>query len=497
MINKYVWNLYLDAGGREVVETFQKNINDGISEEYISFIYDLQEDYCASTEILKDTQDKLREVYDLVKQDHLEPDQNDQDDVSDGEIEEIFSEIYEMTFQKNGVMSDKDEFLLFSSEVVGFSTSLAIDFPDIFIPYYFFANYNVLTMVAETFDIELPKLPKKADYKGRIWHYVRLCIALKHFREENDISPYELLAFLYDFAPKYIGGKDSYILKELPEPKSAFFIGGGGDNDDAIAENDPDKITRWQCNPETRAGDMIVMYLRSPISSISSIWRSYSVGFIDPFFYYYRCTYIGSPRKIKRLSLDKIKKDAVLGKMPIVNKNMQGINGIELKPSEYNHIVEKGKADVPLLEFVLESNDDNYVNEKAVEEKLIKPLISKLGYTEDDYVQQLSIPVGNHNTALIPDFVLLPKCAGGHYSAYAIIEAKRSIIGEKKLEEVKTQARSYAKILGVRYAVIASQEGVWVTSSKDDYSETIIKSSWGELRNSDTFYELRRLIGNY
>ena len=138
-------------------------------------------------------------------------------------------------------------------------------------------------MIAETFDIDLPELPRKSDYKGRVWHYLSLCISLNHFEKDNNLSPYELYAFLYDFAPRYIGGKDSYILKELPSPKSAFFIGGGGDNDDATAEDHPDNITRWQCNPDTRAGDMIVMYLRTPVSAITSIWRSYSVGFFDPF----------------------------------------------------------------------------------------------------------------------------------------------------------------------------------------------------------------------
>ncbi len=117
----------------------------------------------------------------------------------------------------------------------------------------------------------------------------------------------------------------SYIINDLPEPKSAYFIGGGGRNGDESAEDDLREIFCWQCNPDTRAGDMIVMYLTSPISAISSVWRSCSVGFNDPFFYYYRCTFIGYPLKGKRIGIDEIKKDKTLGKMPLVSKNMQGI----------------------------------------------------------------------------------------------------------------------------------------------------------------------------
>ena len=54
------------------------------------------------------------------------------------------------------------------------------------------------------------------------------------------------------------------------------------------------------------------------------------------------------------------------------------------------------------------SNFGTIAREIDVENKMIKPLLSKLGYTERDYTQQLYIEIGNHNHALIPDFVLLP-----------------------------------------------------------------------------------------
>ena len=85
---------------------------------------------------------------------------------------------------------------------------------------------------------------------------------------------------------------------------------------------------------------------------------------------------------------------------------------------------------------------------------------------------------------MIPDFVLSPVTSNGHYSGFAIIE-------------VKVQARSYAKMVGAKYSSIASQEGIWVTSAKDDYSKDIFSASWVELKDEDTFYDLNQMIGNF
>ena len=97
---------------------------------------------------------------------------------------------------------------------------------------------------------------------------------------------------------------------------------------------------------------MIVMYLCSPVSAVDSVWRSCSVGFIDPFFYYYRCTYICRPQKIKEVDLSTLRQDSILSAMTIVRKNMQGVNGVELKPSEFNHLMELGNNSEIRLEYV-------------------------------------------------------------------------------------------------------------------------------------------------
>ena len=501
MINEYVWKLYLASEGNKVVSLFEQSLAVPLPSEYIEEIERLTRYYCAAgTAIDREKFAEISKIFaDEILNNEDDSQENDdswssefEDETSCEEIEEIFYEQFD--YDVGEPASEKERFSFFSDNIEWYTTYLMVLYPGLFVPYYFFGHYNVLSLIADAFSIKLPKIPKKTDYKGRVKHYVEICKVLYEFRKENNLSFCELCAFLYDFAPHYIGGIDSYIITDLPAPRSAYFVGGGGKNGDQLAEDDPEKVSYWQCNPDTRAGDMIVMYLRTPISSISSVWRSLSVGFIDPFFYYYRCTFIGRPIKIPRISIDEIKKDTILGKMPIVAGNMQGINGVELKPSEYNYIIEKSRMDIIKLEYSAAKNEGSYANEREVEEKLIKPILSRLGYSETEYVRQMYIVIGNHNHALIPDFVIYPVSSGGHYSGYAIIEAKRSIKNEKALNEAKLQARSYAKLLGAKYSIIASQEKLWVTSNEDDYTNTIFEQSWEALSDADVFFGLRKIL---
>lgn len=307
------------------------------------------------------------------------------------------------------------------------------------------------------------------------------------------MSQYELCAFLYDFAPKYIGGIDSYIINDLPKSNSAYFIGAS--KDDSFLSTNSDIITPWQCNPETCVGDSIVMYLKSQISAIDSIWKSVSLGFIDPFFYYYRCTYIAKPVKIDRIPQKQLKEDEFIGKLPIVRKNMQGLNGVELPPSIYNRILDIYNIDLDRLEFFIGDQTTDIIREKDVEGKLIIPLLTELGYGESDYIRQLYIKIGNNNHTLIPDFVVNPIVSLGHQSADFLIEAKYSITNSKSLELAKMQARSYSKLLNAKYALIASKEAIRLTGIIDDYSKTIKKFSWQNLKREDNFHEIYKLLG--
>lgn len=481
MLNKYIWNNYLKSSGNATVKLFESIVTKGPSKDYINGVINMRKIYCPSRNILNDMNNQL-----LKLQDNSYLLEYGEYSINSG-LTSIWEEF------KSYKLSDPEICSIFLDNIDEFTTSLFIELNELYIPYYFKYNFNILQMIGEEFNLKIPKIPHKKDYKDRFYYYGELCESFLEFRDKNDLSPYEMCAFLYDFAPKYIGGLNSYIIKELPEPKSAYFF-GAHKYDNSLCE-DPNVIEPWQCNPETRAGDMIVMYIRTPISSINSIWRSISVGFNDPFFYYYRMTYISNPTPIKNISQMTLKLDEITSQMPIVRKNMQGINGVELTPSQYNHLVDLSKANVPKLEYILGNNNMNITCEKDVENKLIEKLIIKLEYSEKHYTKQLQIRLGNNNIKLIPDFVLLPNISKGHHSAFAIIEAKLKITNEKSLLDAKTQARSYAKQLSVRYCIIASKDKIWISCPEDDFDKDIFSCLWEDLNNPDIFSKLYKLIG--
>lgn len=485
MFNPYVWKLYLEAGGQEIADMFRRNLGENLTVEYVDQITLLQKSYCVMECIIEESATQIKDLIDFYTSPEALQDENDIIDPEE-QIEAIYNNLLDCCG------SPADAFDNFALSLCYISTDLSICFPESFVPYYFRMNFNVLQKIANMFDIELPEIPVKKDYRGRFFYYQEISKTFLSFMRLNGLSVYELYAFLYDFAPKCVGGIDSYLVKELPAPESAYFI--GADKDDRFLSNN-NGVTIWQCNPDTRVGDMIVMYLRTPVSAVKSVWRACSLGFIDPFFFYYRCVYISNPIEIKPFTLNAMREDHIFKELPIVRKNMQGINGVELYPSVYNHLIKLSKADLPVLEYVESYYDGEYINEKAVETKLIKPLIEKLGYSESDYKQQMYVEIGNHNKALIPDFVLLPDERRGFASGYAIIEAKRSIKSENELKEVMVQARSYAKILTAKYCAVASMEKIWITQRKDNYDELIFESSWSNLNNTDVFYRLNKILG--
>lgn len=492
MFNDYIWNTYLKADGKEIVKIFEDAFTKKFTSKYINKINELQKSYSCNS---------LTDMFLVGELQKVKLNLDKGFSILQHDTQSVYSannvmKSFYALIQGDENLPATNVFGYFANNIEVFSTFLAIELPELFVPYYFKCIFNLIEKIANEFEIELPQIPLKKDYEGRFYYFGKVCEVLHDFRKKHNMSPYELFAFLYDFAPKYIGGRDSYIIKTevLPEPKSAYFIGGS--KDDAGLSNVNDTICAWQCSPDTRAGDMIVMYLRTPVSAITSIWRSVSVGFNDPFFYYYRCTYIAKPVSIKHIPLKVIKEDKIFKEMCIVKKNMFGINGVELLPLQYNHVVELTGANVPKLEFISSYGDLTLTREKDVEDKLVKPLLKKLDYSDDEYEQQLYIEIGNHNHALIPDFVLLPVKERGRQSAFALVEAKLTIPNLAKLEDVKIQARSYSRQLNTGYSVIASKEKLWVMTQDDDYTKDIFSSSWDMLKNADNFAKLYKLIGN-
>lgn len=66
---------------------------------------------------------------------------------------------------------------------------------------------------------------------------------LYEFGIKHELSPAELCAFLYDYAPRLIDYKPT---ADMPRPAQAWFIGGKISASDQILD-----ITFWQANQNT------------------------------------------------------------------------------------------------------------------------------------------------------------------------------------------------------------------------------------------------------
>lgn len=171
------------------------------------------------------------------------------------------------------------------SSIDGLSAGLHDAHPEFFVPYFFARRFDEFEYICRSFDISLPELPGKLQKRERALYYLRINRALYEFRKQHGLSPQELNAFLYDFAPKNLGSKLENVA--LPQPSRVWFvIGGVGGNGDFeyLDSADEKSVSCWQGSLETRKGDIILMWCASPRSYLHSVWRALDDGFNDPFF---------------------------------------------------------------------------------------------------------------------------------------------------------------------------------------------------------------------
>ena len=192
-MNKYVWELYLKSGGKEIVDFFKTNLSEKITKEYSSVVRKFHEYYCVNKDTVEDVEITLNELFKVLNEDETEYEYEPIDIQKYPEIiDEAMDELWSILIERNP--TEKDAFIDFISYsgVAYHSTALTYDYYECFIPYYFQYNYNVLEIIAEQFDIILPELPNKQEYKKRFYHYGELCKVFTKYRLDNGWSPYEL-----------------------------------------------------------------------------------------------------------------------------------------------------------------------------------------------------------------------------------------------------------------------------------------------------------------
>jgi hypothetical protein len=334
-------------------------------------------------------------------------------------------------------------------------------------------------------------------------YYGKINKILYDFRIENQLTPEEMCAFLYDFALNMVYSDSiEKKIEDLSSPSKVWLVMVGKDEFHRVDEATEDTIYNWSGNMEMRSGDILLMYCKSPRSCIHSIWRALNDGFIEPFSYYFSRVRICSPQITIPVSLNEMKEDPVLSKSGLIRRNLKGVSGDPFTVEDYNAILKimekKGQniSILPKMENKTFPSNIDINNERDVEKKLIEPLLKNLGYSEKDWIRQMSIKMGRGERNY-PDYAFKAIETRGYERATMVLEAKYQISSRSEKEDAFMQACSYALRLKSKMMVLASQEGIWIyPENKQDFkSDNFIHKNWKELGNLDTLHEVNSIIG--
>jgi len=316
-----------------------------------------------------------------------------------------FSESYkedEEIFQKSGidgVIDNEKKFIVEEIEfnnnyterdymtfVRGFSLIFYFSFPKFFFPYYFDMQFPKLENICKEFDIILPPLPPKRDYKKRLFYYFEICKAFYDFRQQHKLSPEEFCVFLYYFAPHC--AEPISFADDLPEPSKVYICGASKEDSEWLKTADSKTITRWAGNTNMLPGDIMLLYEVKPVAAIQSVWRCITVGANDPFEYFIDRVWVSKMIRTPPATLDDLRADFVWKEKGLVKASMQGCAGTPCTKDEYDAFLKMLEAKgfdtshLPKIAYTGLPNDVELNVERDVEEKLLEPLLKKLGYTE-------------------------------------------------------------------------------------------------------------------
>ena len=400
----------------------------------------------------------------------------------------------------------KEDYRLKAEGMHVISTMLFTHYDSIYFPMLYPRRFDVFTRNCEVLGIDLPDIPKTKDYSQYLIYYLSICKAIEAFRSENNLTPEEVCACVYFYAPmEYDKGYEEEMM--LPRPTNIWLTGASKQDIRMLEERNMEYTGTWACNEKTRPGDIVVLYATAPYSCIHSIWRAKTGGRFCPFDHFHCRTTVTDGVKVPAISLKELKEDPVFGTQKMMNNNLQGINGRELPPKAYEallRMIEKKGGDISVLPILFENRDwdpGEIRDEHDVEEKILIPCLQQLGYQENDWTRQLKLKAGRSEKA-IPDFVFYASGEKHAENAPLVIEAKAGNLLASDLERDKAyrQARSYAKMLESRTLAICDANRIIVykrqKNGKFDYSIQAFESHWSVIwGDSEVFSRLNKLIG--
>lgn len=511
-MNKKMWNLYKDSeNGKKVIELFNpdaENINAGIEgmfEYAMKWGSNVNPQHASIWAFLFYTNFTAKNILGEENPTREEFEKFiDSFDIVESEMDEEGN----VTFYDDAksVWIKADDFRKKVAIVHLLSAFLYYHF-DIFKPILLQSHYDIIQRNCDALGIELPPIPHAKDYKAFLLYYYDVCEAMNSFQKEQELSDAEFCACLYDFAPMLI---DDGEKADLPKPVNVWLTGSAGKGDfeylDKLGKGlDYNTGNIWACNERTRRGDIIVVYCNAPRSYIHSIWRANSAGIFNPFDYYHCRTTVCDGVRVPEISFKDLKADGYFSQVPIVRRNLQGINGIELTAQDYSEllrfIIEKG-GDISALPKLFEGGDIDFGEiklEKDVEENILIPMLQRLGYSEEDWSRQLSQKAGRTEKA-IPDFVFFPRGEKHFENAPMVIEAKLDMSLITEQQKAFSQGLSYARMLRSSLMGICDKERIIIYRvDKDgsaDRNNPLYENHWKAIYSDEVEgAKLKQIIG--
>jgi len=231
-ISKTQWSRYKDSDGKEVIELFEKSVDNDFSyKDMLSLAMRFDPEYFNNT-TEKERKNIIEgfEFYDQLIADNI-PTEEDLKNI------ETYSNFY---LDLISYMSQPDlenpqpieklsetAFKLPLTDNLLMSILLHAYMPKVFFPNFFVMQFIYLKKIASKYDIELPEVPPRTKYFDRCMYYVKLCNILCEFANENKLTHAEMCAFLYDYEIK--------LIKEEMEEDAVLLL------DDVMSELDADR----------------------------------------------------------------------------------------------------------------------------------------------------------------------------------------------------------------------------------------------------------------
>lgn len=484
--NQYTWNLYKNSPeGKSIISNFLVR-KEWIEEEALLEKYNPRLKESFNTEIICAILEDFW-CYKVSEYENIEFPLLDEAGILYEEIISTGLRIENEEILKIGDFNGMLEYIPFLSMELNYLLG------EYFFPYLYIDRFYDLKKLADFFEIELPPIPKKPDYKNRYLYYWELCKIFYQFRVESNLSPEELSAFIYDYGPNLLHTEEKTY---VPQPSQAWFIGG-------LIKGYGEYWTTgfWQSNKETKKGDILVHYETAPISAITCMWIAQTDGVIDPFFHYYSNTYISSKKDIPPITLRELQADPYFSKHPLIRKKFQGVNGWPMSSEDYAELLRMIKAkgfdtnSLPKLYAPVMSNNVSITKERDVETHLLEPVLNSMEWYENkDFIRQLPVHAGRGHR-IFPDYALHYSNKQDEEKAKVLIEAKLYMKNNQEIEEAFLQARSYAYLLESSVIVLCDKHYLLVYEKKQSFDrDRYTKYYWEELENPDKFNELKNKL---